>query len=66
MDAEYICVHLRKLITLQLRSGENGTFARLDEEGYYVFGKRKPFVRNRVSRQVAIYLVSNNLLNIEK
>lgn len=57
MDSEYICQRLKRLVMVMNKKQENGVFARIDADGMYIFGTRKPLVRNTVCRAVAIYLI---------
>lgn len=61
MDSKYIRVHLKKLVAIMNHISVEECFAREDENGMYVFGVRKPLVRNIVSRQVAIYLICGKI-----
>lgn len=58
MDDVYIKSHLKKLLRLMHPDMSIRFYCR-EEEGYYIFGTKKPFTENKVTRQVAIYLIIN-------
>ena len=66
MDSKYICGHLKKLTAVLNCCEKSNTFARVNEDGLYVFGTRTPLVRNKVCKRIAIYLIIENLNTINE
>ena len=66
MDSKYICEHLKKLTTILYSVDEANVFARVNDEGFYLFGTRTPLVRNKVCKRIAIYLIIENLQKVNK
>lgn len=63
MDDQYICRHLRRLTRVMETGRATGFYAKVIEPGErYEFGTREPLKRNKVTKAVAIYLITNKIL----
>jgi hypothetical protein len=61
MDDIYIKTHLKRLLRAMNPNTQLRLYCRVEDD-LFVFGMKEPFTENKVTRQVAIYLITNKIL----
>ena len=61
MDDTYIKTHLKRLLRAMNPDPQLRLYCKVEDD-LFVFGMKEPFTENKVTRQVAIYLITNKIL----
>lgn len=61
MDDTYIKTHLKRLLRALNPDPQLRLYCKV-EDNLFIFGIKEPFTENKVTRQIAIYLIVNKIL----